>query len=177
MLFISRLSILISSLTIYYNLKNFAITIAIFIFVNNTLKYNTMAQTFKNLDETFHSGKYKGQTLRDIWAKKPHYVGWLLNNVQGFYIDDAAFQEQIEAHPSRKRSLIKLQQKIHEQKRLIAELNELLAEEYETNDNSDYQSCQDDLERDTYYALGGDDYDEWCNSGGDLDRMMDNMGF
>ncbi|MBO5633080.1 MAG: hypothetical protein J5965_28815 [Aeriscardovia sp.] len=32
-------------------------------------------------------------------------------------------------------------------------------------------------ERDTYYALGGDDYDQWKENGGDLDGMMEGMGF
>ena len=32
-------------------------------------------------------------------------------------------------------------------------------------------------ERDTYYALGGDDYDRWKENGGDLDEMMEGMGF
>lgn len=31
-------------------------------------------------------------------------------------------------------------------------------------------------ERDTYYALGGSDYDRWKEDGGDLDSMMDGMG-
>lgn len=45
-------------------------------------------------------------------------------------------------------------------------------EEEEYDDNQDY-----DYERDTYYALGGDNYDEWRNNGGNLDDMMDGMGF
>ena len=32
-------------------------------------------------------------------------------------------------------------------------------------------------ERETYYALGGDDYDRWRENGGNLDDMMDGMGF
>lgn len=32
-------------------------------------------------------------------------------------------------------------------------------------------------ERDTYYALGGSDYDRWKDEGGDLDSMMDGMGY
>ena len=42
-------------------------------------------------------------------------------------------------------------------------------DEYDETQNYDY-------ERDTYYALGGDDYDTWCNNGGNLDDMMDGMG-
>lgn len=33
-----------------------------------------------------------------------------------------------------------------------------------------------DYDRDTYYALGGDDYDSFRNSGGSIDDMMDGMG-
>ena len=42
--------------------------------------------------------------------------------------------------------------------------------DYDYPDDTDY-------ERDTYYALGGDDYDEWRNNGGNLDDMMDGMGY
>lgn len=34
-----------------------------------------------------------------------------------------------------------------------------------------------DYERETFYALGGDDYDEWKNKGGNIDDMMDWMGY
>ena len=42
--------------------------------------------------------------------------------------------------------------------------------DYDYPDDTDY-------EHDTYYALGGDDYDEWRNNGGNLDDMMDGMGY
>ena len=42
--------------------------------------------------------------------------------------------------------------------------------DYDYPDDTDY-------ERDTYYALGGDDYDEWRNNGGNLDDMMDGLGY
>lgn len=42
--------------------------------------------------------------------------------------------------------------------------------DYDYPDDTDY-------ERDTYYALGGDDYDEWRNNGGNLDDMMDDLGY
>lgn len=46
-------------------------------------------------------------------------------------------------------------------------------------DNNDYYYDIDDTdyERETFYALGGDDYDEWRNNGGNLDDMMDGMGY
>lgn len=51
----------------------------------------------------------------------------------------------------------------------------------EDDDDSNYYDNDyiddTDYERDTYYALGGDDYDEWRNNGGNLDDMMDGMGY
>lgn len=46
-------------------------------------------------------------------------------------------------------------------------------------DNQRYDDYPDDTdyERDTFYALGGDDYDEWKNNGGNIDDMMDGMGY
>lgn len=53
--------------------------------------------------------------------------------------------------------------------------------EDEDDDDSNYYDNDyiddTDYERDTYYALGGDDYDEWRNNGGNLDDMMDGMGY
>ena len=34
-----------------------------------------------------------------------------------------------------------------------------------------------DYERETYYALGGDDYEAFCENGGCIDDMMDALGF
>lgn len=40
-----------------------------------------------------------------------------------------------------------------------------------------YDEDTNDYERDTYYALGGHDYDEWKENGGDIDDMMDSLGY
>lgn len=54
-------------------------------------------------------------------------------------------------------------------------------EDFEDEDKNipDYDNYADDTdyERDTYYALGGDDYDEFRRGGGSIDDMMDEMGF
>ena len=53
--------------------------------------------------------------------------------------------------------------------------------EDEDDDDSNYSDndyIDDyDYERETFYALGGDDYDEWRNNGGNLDDMMDGLGY
>ena len=36
---------------------------------------------------------------------------------------------------------------------------------------------ENEYERDTFYALGGDDYEEFKRRGGSIDDMMDALGF
>ena len=48
---------------------------------------------------------------------------------------------------------------------------------YDNNGNHDDYIDDYDYERDTYYALGGDDYDRFKENGGNIDDMMDGMGF
>ena len=43
--------------------------------------------------------------------------------------------------------------------------------------NDDCYIDDTDYERETYYALGGDDYEKWRNNGGNIDDMMDECGF
>ena len=50
--------------------------------------------------------------------------------------------------------------------------------ENDVDKDYDYEYIDDcDYERDTYYALGGDDYDRFREEGGSIDAMMDGMGF
>ena len=51
-------------------------------------------------------------------------------------------------------------------------------EDYDYNDYCSYDS--DDYERDTFYALTDGmygDYDEWRENGGDIDSLMDSLGY
>ena len=53
------------------------------------------------------------------------------------------------------------------------------------NENYDYYDCceyndNEDYERDTFYALTDGmygSYDEWCENGGDIDSLMDRLGY
>lgn len=53
--------------------------------------------------------------------------------------------------------------------------------EFELVEDEDFASDDypddTDYDRDTYYALGGDDYDAFRERGGSIDDMMDGMGF
>lgn len=51
-------------------------------------------------------------------------------------------------------------------------------DDYEDDyESQSYYEDDNDYERDTFYALGGDDYDQWKERGGNIDDMMDAMGF
>ena len=52
-----------------------------------------------------------------------------------------------------------------EEERRLAELEDWL-----NRDDTDY-------DRETYYALGGEDYDRFREEGGNIDDMMDGLGF
>lgn len=55
---------------------------------------------------------------------------------------------------------------------------EFLPEIEEEDDGYGYgQDDNWDYERDTYYALGGSDYDQFKEEGGDIDSMMEGMGY
>lgn len=56
-------------------------------------------------------------------------------------------------------------------------IKETMNYEEDYYDPSDYDDGFD-AEEETYYALGGtEDYHEWKERGGDIDEMMDSMGF
>ncbi|GEM_PF-6734605 len=129
---------------------------------------------FKDLNQAFRCGKYKGMTLGQVWAEHPYYIGWLLSNIPDFTISDEAFQEQIALFPKKKFSLLKQQKRMKERDELEAQLQKQ-ARDYDYSYDEALENKYRD--EDTYYALGGSDYDSWKNSDGDLDRMMDGMGF
>lgn len=52
-------------------------------------------------------------------------------------------------------------------------------EDFESYDNYDYEEGND-YQRDTFYALTDGmyvDYDEWREAGGDIDSLMDSLGY
>ncbi len=65
------------------------------------------------------------------------------------------------------------------EKEHLAEVSDLVKSSHdEYYDSEPYDYYDDtDYERDTYYALGGDDYDSFRENGGSIDNMMDGMGF
>ena len=60
---------------------------------------------------------------------------------------------------------------------VILKMSRKLFEHKFVSDDYDYNEDNYDYDRDTYYALGGSDYDVWRNNGGNIDDMMDRLGF
>ena len=38
--------------------------------------------------DKFSFGKHKGETLDDVWRNNPEYIGWCVENIKGFKIED-----------------------------------------------------------------------------------------
>ena len=94
----------------------------------------------------------------------PFQYNWYNKDIENFVNEDAAFccgtENNVDYYDE------------------DAELLE--SEDIESYKCRGYQNCgydyDDDYERDTYYALGGDDYDSFRDSGGSIDDMMDGIG-
>ena len=63
-------------------------------------------------------------------------------------------------------------------------MNDIIEEIEEVSRIADYEEWlhaadidDTDYERETYYALGGEDYDRFREEGGNIDDMMDGLGF
>lgn len=55
--------------------------------------------TFYDLDTVFTFGKYKGETLRDVFERDPAYVDYCLVNVDEFLVEDFILDDLKELNP------------------------------------------------------------------------------
>ena len=55
--------------------------------------------TFYDLDTVFTFGKYKGETLRDVFERDPAYVDYCLVNVDEFLVEDFVLDDLREINP------------------------------------------------------------------------------
>lgn len=55
--------------------------------------------TFYDLDTVFTFGKYKGETLRDVFERDPAYVDYCLVNVDEFLVEDFVLDDLKELNP------------------------------------------------------------------------------
>lgn len=55
--------------------------------------------TIYDLDTVFTFGKYKGETLREVFERNPTYVDYCLVNVDEFLVEDSTLDELREINP------------------------------------------------------------------------------
>ena len=134
--------------------------------------------TIKNLSkmgmtevENLYQSVYFGdlhETVKTIFEER-RTLFWLLVRRWKLIVSETCITELERLYPKRHKEtgLLRRYWRLWSQERL---------------ENSDHDSYYDepsprDLERDTYYALGGEDYEAFRESGEDLDSFMDGLGF
>jgi broad specificity phosphatase PhoE len=133
---------------------------------------------FYDLNTILNFGKFEGETIKEVAEIQPSYLDWCAINLDHFYIDEGEIEELKGINPGFSFS---------------EEAKEKLAEKYgnwedEQEYYADYENPYDynqpdyyqDYERDTFDALTDGQYgsyDDWRENGGDLDGLMDGLGF
>lgn len=134
---------------------------------------------FDSLDKKLTVGKYKNRTLKEVWEYHSSYIDWVVKNIHEFYVTPEVFVE-VQNHIIRSDAYWKRLKWIFYERELTyasEKWGEIRQAEQEQTECMFYDWIEEDWERDTYYALGGDDYDAWKRNCGNLDDMMDGMGF
>lgn len=127
---------------------------------------------FYDLNTVFTFGKYEGMSVQEVVNIQPSYIDWCAINLDHFYIDDSEIENLKEINPDfslSEEAINKLQEKY-----------DSLMQESDEEDNYYYYPDYDDHERDTFDALTDGQYgsyDDWRENGGDLDNLMDGLGF
>lgn len=126
---------------------------------------------FYNLDSEFTFGKFEGKTVRQVIDIQSSYLDWCALNLDHFYMSDEVTEEVRSIIPDFKFSdegIKKLNEKYEEW------------ENEQTEDDYDNYDDYNDYERDTFDALTDGqygDYDDWRENGGDIDSLMDRLGY
>lgn len=130
---------------------------------------------FYNLDTEFTFGQFEGKTVREVLDIQYSYIDWCAINLDHFFISDEVIEEIKSIVPDFS---------------ISEEGQNKLSEKYETwkneqKDYDDYNNYDDyhdyqDYKRDTFGALTDGqygDYDDFRENGGDIDSLLDALGF
>ena len=124
-----------------------------------------------NLDTEFTFGRYEGKTVRQILDLQISYLNWCAIHLDHFYISEEVIEEIKTFKPN-------FAFTEEEQLSLDCKYNNWENEQVERRPSYDREDRY--TERDNFDALTDGqygDYDDWRDSGGDMDRLMDGMGF
>ena len=108
------------------------------------------------------------ETCKTLFEQKKTLF-WLLVRKGKLILSETCVKEMERLYPQRRKEtkLLSRYLSLWEQEKLASAESDFYDEEV---------SFQD-LERDTYYALGGEDYESFMEHGGDWDNFMDGLGF
>lgn len=121
----------------------------------------------ENLYQSVYFGDIH-ETFKTIFEERKTLF-WLLVRRRKLIVSETCITELERLYPKR-----------HKETGLLRRYWSLWSQECLENSNHDSyydEPSPRDLERDTYYALGGEDYEAFRESGEDWDRFMDGLGF
>ena len=121
----------------------------------------------ENLHQTLSFGDFH-DTCKTLFEQKKTLF-WLLVRRWKLILSETCVKELERLYPQRRK----------EMKLLCRYLSHWSQKRHESTESNFYDEEQTlwDLERDTYYALGGEDYEAFMEHGGDWDNFIDGLGF
>lgn len=128
----------------------------------------TSVMEVENLRQTLSFGDFYG-TCRTVFEQKKNLF-WLLVRKGKLILNETCVKELESLYPQRRKETMLLC-------RYLSLWSQKKLESTEFSYDYDEEPSIRDLERDTYYALGGEDYEAFMENGGDWDNFMDGLGF
>ena len=119
------------------------------------------------LRQTLSFGDFH-ETCKTLFEQKKALF-WLLVRKRKLFLSETCVKEMERLYPQRRKETKLLY-------RYLCLWAQDKAESIES-DFYDEELSLRDMERDTYYALGGEDYESFMEHGGDWDNFMDGLGF
>lgn len=128
----------------------------------------TPVMEVENLREILSFGDFFGACRTMFEQKKTLF--WLLVRKGKLILNETCVKELERLYPQRRKETMLLC-------RYLSLWSQKKLESTEFSYDYDEEPSIRDLERDTYYALGGEDYEAFMENGGDWDNFMDGLGF
>ena len=132
---------------------------------------------YYHLDTEFNFGKFEGKSLRDVLSLQPSYIDWCIVNLDHFYLNDQTYNEIIGLMPDFAFSSNARERLIEKQKLMETENDDEdnYEEFYDQDpyDDFDWEAEEFDFLTDGQYG----DYDDFRESGGDIDYLRDILGY
>ena len=134
---------------------------------------------FYELDTQFTFGSFEGKTLQEVVAIRASYIDWCLVNLDHFCITGEVLDGIKEIKPGFELTVEAAESLSQKNRNWENDLEDESFHAHHEHDYYDHNDYRDD-ERDTFDAVTDGqygDYDDWKEGGGDMDHLMDCLGF